>query len=106
MPGRKGLYGMFDVVDEDHVKRERRKARELRQTQWWKNRIARGECHYCSGSFAPADLTLDHVVPVSRGGRTTRGNCVAACKECNNRKKQLTPVEWADYLDKSGYREP
>ena len=95
---------MFEV-DDDHVKRERRKARELRKSQWWKNRIAAGKCHYCEVTVAPAELTLDHVVPVSRGGRTTKGNCVAACKECNNQKKQLTPVEWADYLERIGYRE-
>jgi len=94
---------MFEV-DDDHVKRERRKARELRKSQWWKNRIATGKCHYCESSVAPNDLTLDHVVPVSRGGRTTKGNCVAACKECNNQKKQLTPVEWADFLERIGYR--
>ncbi len=92
-------------MDEDHVKRERRKARELRQTQWWKNRIASGECHYCAVRVPPSELTLDHVVPVSRGGRTTRGNCVAACKDCNNRKKQLTPVEWTEFLERVGHEE-
>ena len=92
-------------VDEDHIKRERRKARELRQSQWWKNRIARGECHYCLAKVLPAELTLDHVVPVSRGGKSSKGNCVAACKECNSQKKQLTPVEWAGYLDRVGYEE-
>jgi len=95
---------MFEV-DDDHIKRERRKARELRQSQWWKNRVAPGECHYCSVSVSPAELTLDHVVPVSRGGKTTKGNCVAACKDCNNQKKQLTPVEWAEYLERIDYSE-
>jgi 5-methylcytosine-specific restriction endonuclease McrA len=36
---------------------------------------------------------LDHVVPVARGGRSTKGNVVASCKECNNRKKLMTPAE-------------
>lgn len=90
---------MFDV-DDDHVKRERRKARDLRRTQWWKNRIAGGVCHYCQCRVEPSELTLDHIVPVSRGGRSTKGNCVACCKECNTRKKQLTPVEWAGYLER------
>ena len=36
---------------------------------------------------------MDHIVPVARGGKSTRGNIVACCKECNNRKKYLTPAE-------------
>ena len=36
---------------------------------------------------------MDHVVPVSRGGKSTKGNIVPCCKECNNAKKYLTPVE-------------
>ena len=91
---------MLFEVDENHVKLERRKALELRSSQWWKNRIARGECYYCHAQVAPSELTLDHIVPVSRGGRSTRGNCVAACKECNNRKKSLTPVEWSEFLER------
>ena len=93
------IQAMFEV-DEEHSKRERRKARELRQSQWWKNRVARGECHYCQARVLPAELTLDHVVPVSRGGKSSKGNCVAACKTCNSQKKQLTPVEWSDYMDR------
>lgn len=94
---------MFEP-DDDHINRERRKARELRKSQWWKNRIARGTCHYCGAVVSPAELTLDHVVPVSRGGRSSKGNCVPSCKECNTRKKQLTPVEWTEFLERVGYR--
>ena len=36
---------------------------------------------------------MDHVVPVARGGRSTKGNVVASCKACNTRKKLLTPAE-------------
>lgn len=87
----------FDI-DEQQLRREREKARELRKQGWWKNRIATGICHYCGQKFAPRELTLDHIVPLTRGGRSTRGNCVPACKECNNRKKDLLPMEWEDYL--------
>ena len=90
---------MFEP-DEDQIKLERNKARELRKSQWWKNRIGRGECYYCHDRFDPKELTLDHIVPVSRGGRTTRGNCVPCCKECNNRKQSLTPVEWDEFIAK------
>jgi len=85
-------------VSEEQLRRERSKARELRKSQWWKNRIATGICHYCGSKVAPAELTLDHIVPLVRGGHSTKGNCVPACKECNNRKKDLLPVEWEEYL--------
>ena len=87
-------------VDERQIRQEREKARALRKQNWWKNRIAKGICHYCGKSIAPKDLTLDHVVPVAGGGRTTKGNCVPACKDCNNQKKNLLPMEWDEYLQR------
>ena len=85
-------------VSEEEIKRERNKARELRNSQWWKNRVAKGTCHWCRSQFAPAELSMDHIVPVIRGGPSTRGNLVPSCKECNNRKKHMLPVEWEEYL--------
>ena len=41
---------------------------------------------------------MDHVVPLGRGGRSARGNVVAACKPCNTKKRSLVPVEWEAYL--------
>ncbi len=82
-------------ADPAHVARERAKARELRKTAWWKSRIAAGTCHYCGRKVGAAALTLDHVVPVARGGRSTRGNCVPACRECNASKRMATPAEQA-----------
>ncbi|MDP7417862.1 MAG: HNH endonuclease [Desulfobacterales bacterium] len=87
--------------DEGHIKRERQKARELRESQWWKRRLAKGLCHYCQKAYSPAELTMDHIVPISRGGRSTKGNVVPSCKACNNKKKYLLPMEWDAYL-KSG----
>lgn len=95
----------FVEVSEEQVRREREKARELRRSQWWKNRIATGLCHYCGCQVKPKELTLDHVVPVIRGGRSTRGNCVACCKECNSQKKHMLPIEWQAYLERLG-KEP
>ena len=80
-------------ADPKTVARERARARELRKTQWWRNQLAAGICHYCGGHFPPEELTMDHIVPVARGGRSTRGNIVCACKNCNNAKRCLTPVE-------------
>ena len=80
-------------ADPAHAARERTRARELRKSGWWQNRIAAGLCAYCGQRFAPKALTMDHIVPVARGGRSTRGNVVPACKPCNNEKKLLTPAE-------------
>ena len=43
-------------------------------------------CLYCGGDFSDGDLTRDHVIPTSRGGRDTWDNVVAACKRCNHHK--------------------
>lgn len=87
----------FDLGD-DEIRRERHIARDLRESQWWKRRLAKGICHYCGRLTAPKELTMDHIVPVSRGGKSTKGNVVPACKECNTAKKQLLPMEWQQYL--------
>ena len=89
-------------VDDGRVRIEKRRARELRGSQWWKNVRGRGECYYCKARVHPHDLTMDHVVPISRGGRSAKGNVVPCCKACNSRKKYLVPSEWQEYLDRLG----
>ncbi len=79
--------------DEAHIRRERAKARELRKTPYFQNLLRRGVCHYCGGHFPLEELTLDHIVPVARGGRSTRGNLVVSCRRCNQEKRYLTPAE-------------
>ena len=81
-------------VDEAHVRRERERARELRQTQWWKRRRSSGICHYCGARVGARELTMDHLVPIIRGGRSTRGNVVPACKVSNDAKKHQLVHEW------------
>lgn len=88
----------FLEVDERQIRQEREKARAVRKQGWWQNKVSKGICHYCGEKVPPKELTLDHIVPIARGGRSTKGNCVPACKECNNRKKDLLPLEWEDYL--------
>ncbi len=87
-------------LEEADLKRERRKARELRQSQWWKRQCARGTCYYCGQRVPARALTMDHIVPIARGGRTTKGNLAPACKDCNHKKKQLLPMEWEAYLER------
>ena len=79
----------------EEVARERARARELRASAWWKNQLATGICHYCGKRFPPSDLTMDHIIPVARGGKSDRGNVVPACHGCNRDKKYLTPGEIA-----------
>ncbi len=92
------MNGFIIEVSEQDIRREKEKARELRKTQWWKNCVAKGVCHFCGEEFPPSELTMDHLVPVVRGGKSTRGNVVPACKECNNRKKHMLPMEWEEYM--------
>ena len=80
-------------ADPVHVRREREKARALRKTPWWRSELQKGVCHYCGEKVGAENLTMDHVVPVARGGKSVRSNCVPCCKECNNRKKAVTPAE-------------
>ncbi len=90
----------FIPVDEEEIRREKAKARELRRSQWWKNVLARGKCYYCGRKFHPSQLTMDHLVPLARGGKSKKSNLVPACKECNSKKKYLLPIEWEEYLQR------
>ena len=51
------------------------------------------ECQYCGCRPGQNFLTIDHVLPSSRGGKTTWENTVAACRPCNSRKGDRTPTE-------------
>ena len=93
-------YLWLDGVDEETIRRERAKARELRKTRWWQQKTASGTCYYCGCQVAHPQLTMDHLVPLSRGGRSTKDNLVPSCKDCNNKKKTMLPVEWDEYLNR------
>jgi 5-methylcytosine-specific restriction protein A len=85
------------TVSDEEIRRERNKARELRASQWWKRRCSAGLCHYCGKKVPARALTMDHIVPIIRGGKSTKGNVVPACKECNTKKKHSLPMEWEAY---------
>lgn len=57
-------------------------------------------CQYCGVQPGSEDLTIDHVVPRSRGGQTSWENCVLACFRCNSRKADRTPDEASMRLKK------
>ena len=56
----------------------------------WRDKNIR---QYCGGRFSFAELTMDHVIPKSRGGDKSWTNIVACCKRCNNKKGNRTPEE-------------
>ena len=88
----------YDIISEQEIRREKEKARRLRQSSWWMRKTQTGICYYCREKVGRANLTMDHVVPLSRGGKSRKGNLVPACKDCNNKKKYLLPIEWEDFL--------
>ncbi|MDW7771696.1 MAG: HNH endonuclease [Desulfobulbaceae bacterium] len=94
----KNDFSCFDGIDEAIIRKERARARELRKTRWWQQKTSAGVCYYCGRKVGFKNLTMDHIIPLSRGGRSTRDNLVPCCKECNNRKKFSLPAEWDEYL--------
>jgi 5-methylcytosine-specific restriction enzyme A len=97
--GRSAGRGEHNPDGGAELNREKNRARELRNTAWWRKKKSSGVCHYCARRFTPAELTMDHLIPLSRGGRSERHNIVPACKECNNKKKHMLASEWQEYLD-------
>jgi len=88
------MNGFSYIPDDDEIKREKNKARALRATQWWKRKCAKGICFYCNQKFPARDLTMDHIVPISKGGRSTKNNVVPCCKACNSEKKSRLLMDW------------
>ncbi|GBD97839.1 MAG TPA: HNH endonuclease [Nitrospirae bacterium] len=92
-------YFISTATDQE-IRKEKQKARDLRKAQWWKRKCAEGRCYYCGRGVLPGELTMDHIVPIVRGGKSTKNNVVPACKECNNKKKHALPIEWEEYLER------
>lgn len=86
-------YSYIETVDPIQVKRERAVAREMRNSSWWRQQVGKGICYHCEKKFAREDLTMDHLIPLSRGGRSTKKNIVVSCKQCNSLKKNQTVAE-------------
>ncbi|MEM7179397.1 MAG: HNH endonuclease signature motif containing protein [Spirochaetota bacterium] len=86
-----------DVSDEE-IAKERAKAKELKRTAWWKRKKSSGVCYYCQETFSVQELTMDHLVPLVRGGKSIKANLVPACKPCNFAKKNELSM---DFIKKS-----
>tara|TARA_A100001391_G_C4878242_1_gene227357 strand:+ start:49 stop:549 length:501 start_codon:yes stop_codon:yes gene_type:complete len=61
-----------------------------RQNVIWRDN---NQCQYCANYFPSDKLTMDHVIPKSRGGQNTWENLVASCMRCNQKKGSRTPKE-------------
>jgi 5-methylcytosine-specific restriction endonuclease McrA len=72
------------------IKRPKSPVRFSRQNIYARDRY---QCQYCGSKYASEDLTYDHVIPKSRGGRTQWENIVTCCVECNRKKGGRTPHE-------------
>jgi 5-methylcytosine-specific restriction protein A len=77
----------------EHIKRERKKAQELRKGSWWKQQLGLGVCYHCKQRFSKEELTMDHLIPLARGGKSTKKNLVVSCKDCNRDKGHKLSVE-------------
>jgi 5-methylcytosine-specific restriction endonuclease McrA len=60
------------------------------------------KCAYCGSDRVK--LTIDHIIPRSRGGRTCFENCVTSCKACNNKKGSCIPSEVSMFLKIKAYQ--
>ena len=78
------------IVLKKYINRHRRILSPSRENIYWRDQYA---CQYCGKQFAKRRLTLDHVLPKSRGGLRTWLNLVTACLCCNQRKGNRTPIE-------------
>lgn len=96
----------FAAAPAAHQKKEKAKARELRQSQWWRQELGKGICYHCGEKFKSAELTMDHLIPIARGGKSNKNNCVPSCKDCNSKKGYKTRAEMALDELKSGVLDP
>ena len=59
-------------------------------------------CPWCGGRLALENATIDHVIPLARGGTNYEGNLVPCCKSCNSSKQDRLPIEFMLWLKARG----
>jgi 5-methylcytosine-specific restriction endonuclease McrA len=77
--------------------RNRQIVKFSRENVFYRDRF---QCQYCAQTFVRSELTLDHVIPRSKGGTTSWDNVVSCCKSCNNKKGDKLPQHFAMKLIK------
>ena len=78
------------IILNDYKGSHRREARFSRRNIFIRDKYT---CQYCHHKFAPKELNIDHVIPRSRGGKTTWDNVALSCIKCNTVKGARTPAE-------------
>jgi hypothetical protein len=95
--GRDGLRSQIETKSIIAIKGSVHSARLLSQSPGLSNPLLfnrdRQLCAYCGQRFPIRELSRDHIIPVSRGGKNTWNNVVTACRSCNTRKSDATPEE-------------
>jgi hypothetical protein len=86
-------YGRQYYSKHPHL-RDQKRARHTGVPSWWRDECLNslgGKCAYACGRSA---TDLEHVLPITRGGKTTPSNLVPSCKWCNGKKQANDPSEW------------
>lgn len=78
------------IVLRDYIRKDFTSYSCNRKNVIWRDQYI---CQYCGNKFQYNDLTMDHIIPKSRGGDKTWTNIVACCKGCNTKKGNKTPKE-------------
>lgn len=66
-------------------------------------KLTNGHCAYCGRGLKFAEMTVDHVMPLSKGGNSGMTNYLPACRKCNSRKSNFTLEEYRSHAKKLGY---
>ena len=80
------------IPTEESKKQERLLTAQIKS---WSNTIinlwieSRGKCGYCGAKVTPDNYTLDHIIPISKGGLTNKNNLIICCTHCNRLKADL-----------------
>ena len=84
------------IVSQRNIQARRAGARGQITSDQWRMLLRRHrfKCFYCAVKLSPSNRTLDHKIPLSRGGTNTINNVVPACRPCNNRKLKMTTEEF------------
>jgi len=84
------------IVSQRNVQARRAGAKGQIKPKQWRCLLKRHNfrCFYCGIQLTPINRTLDHKIPLSRGGANTINNVVPACRPCNNRKLRMTTKEF------------
>ena len=83
-----------DEQKQRHIRKERAEAKKMKRSRWWQNLIRnRCRCYLCDKELSSEEVTMEHIVPLSEGGFSRKGNIAASCQPCNQKKYDRTAFE-------------